>query len=202
MKCSGARYYRKEAQPCCRVARPEFDGFCSATHQEQARKYAGNAYDIHVAKYRDALDDSELIDLFNEEYRPVFTSIIDAGKKHARQQFMSTTGVQYASMLQSAWETVGTVATQSIERMKTAVASARQAKKSVKRIRDNDARLSAIMRKSGSDDAEASASPASPNPAPKQKFRLEVGSAEAVEYARHQPLPDAFQDDDDDLMSE
>lgn len=189
MKCSAVRDTNKNGfQPCGQMAKFEFEGFCCLEHNEQAKKYAGSAYVKHVAHYKSFIGKKDVFRMFNEDFRPVFASVVEAGKKHEREQLLKTIGLEYATMAKSAWQTVDAVKNEVGQLLQVEVKEARDAVKNAKRVREHTA-LTDIMRRTVSSDDDKSLS--SPNPVPKQKAKS--GSPVSP---RHIALPDASSDED------
>lgn len=188
MKCSAVRDTNKNGfQLCGQLAKPELDGFCSYEHHEQAKKYAGTAYDKHVAHYKSFIGKKDLFRVFNEDLRPVFASVLEAGKKHEREQLLKTIGVEYASMAKSAWQTVDAVKNEVGQLLEPTVKEARDAVKSAKRVRELTS-LTDIVRCATEDDDDHRGVSMSASP---KKIRPRPLSPRQV------PLPD-----DDELSSD
>lgn len=189
MKCSAVRDVGKNGiKQCGQASKFEYDGFCSEEHQVQAQKYGGTAYDKHVSHYKSFIGKKDLYRTFNDDLRPVFASVIEAGKKHERQQLLKMIGLEYATMAKSAWQTVGVVKDEVGKLLQTEVEQAREAVKNAKRDREHTALTDIVRRTMSSEDDKPMGSP---NPAPKQKIK----SCRAVS-PRYVPLPDASNDDD------
>lgn len=145
MKCSGLRLYKASARPCGQPVKEEFDhAFCSAQHMEFAKQHTGNAYAPHVANAKHVFSNASLIPAFNTKLRIGFVSVIEAGVKHAEQQFLQSAEPMYAQNVRSAWESVDAVAHTSVEHVQTHIKEARKAKKAVKRRRENDTDFDAL----------------------------------------------------------
>jgi hypothetical protein len=187
MKCSGLREFKKTVKPCGQNARYEFDGFCSIEHQQDAQKYCGSAYSEHVETYKMMLKNKALYSLFNDELRTTFVSVLEAGRKHEREQFLKSVGAKYAGFAKTAWQTVETVVKENNASLQNDIQQARNAKKTAKRVRENEPRLASIMRRSTSQDDDAPPEMSSPNPAPKSKCRFDT--ADILFRAVHTPLP-------------
>lgn len=186
MKCSAVRETNKNGiQPCGQLAKPELDGFCSYEHHEQAKKYAGSAYDKHVAHYKTFVGKKDLFRVFNEDLRPVFASVIEAGKKHEREQLLKTVGLEYATMAKSAWQTVDAVKNEVGQILQPTVKEAREAVKSAKRVRELTT-LTDIVRRETEDEQPTCSMSASPKKSKTKQLS-----------PRHVPLPD-----DDELSSD
>lgn len=189
MKCSALRDTQKRGfTPCSMNGKPEHDGFCSYEHHEQAKKYAGVAYDKHVSNYKSFLGKKDLFRIFNEDLRPVFQSVIEAGKKHEREQILKSVGVEYASMAKSAWQTVDNVKNEVGQLLEPTVREARDAVKNAKRVRQHTS-LNDIVRKATDDEEDEPSYSMSGSP---KKSRPPPLSP------RHVPLPD----DDEGLSSD
>lgn len=204
MKCSGLREFKKTVKPCGQSARYEFDGFCSVEHQQDAQKYGGSAYSEHVETYKVMLKNKALYGLFNEELRLTFVSVLEAGRKHEREQFLKSVGAKYASFAKNAWQTVETVVKENSASLQNDIQEARNAKKTAKRVRETEPMLASIMRRSTSMDDEPLPEMSSPNPAPKAKSRIDTASVSGLRLARavHTPLPVGKHTDDCDTDEE
>lgn len=186
MRCSALRETKQGIKPCGQLGKPEHDGFCSHEHHQQAKKYAGLAYDTHVANYVKFSGQKDLFRIYNDDLRPVFQSVIEAGKKHEREQLLKTIGVEYASMAKSAWQTVDAVKNEVGQLLEPTVREARSAVKNAKRVRQHTS-LNDIVRSATDDEEEEpsyhmSGSPKKSRPPPLSP--------------RHVPLPDASNDND------
>lgn len=187
MKCSALRdTVKRGTTPCGMLGKPEHEGFCSYEHHEQAKKYSGVAYDKHVASYKSFLGKKDLFRVFNEDLRPVFQSVLEAGKKHEREQILKTVGVDYANMAKSAWQTVDAVKTEVGKLLEPTVKEAREAVQSAKRMRQHTSLTDIIRKDTDEDDATYSLS-SSPK---KSKTQMSP---------RHVPLPEG---DGDGLSSD
>lgn len=181
MKCSAVRDTNKNGiQPCGQLAKPELDGFCSYEHHEQAKKYAGIAYDKHVAHYKSFVGKKDLFCVFNDDLRPVFASVIEAGKKHEREQLLKTIGLEYANMAKSAWQTVDAVKNEVGQLLQPTVKEARDAVKNAKRERELGSLCDIVRRATDDDDSYQPSCSMSASPK-KSKTRLSP---------RNVPLPD------------
>lgn len=191
MKCSGLREFKKAVKPCGQPARYEYDGFCSVEHQQDAQKYAGNAYTEHVDTYKVMVKNKALYGLWNEDLRITFSSVLEAGRKHEHEQFLKSVGSKYAGFAKLAWQTVEAVVKENNATLQSDIQEARSAKKNVKRVRETEPGLASIMRRSTSVDDEILPEMSSPNPAPKTKTRIDTASVSGVRLAQavHTPLP-------------
>lgn len=188
MKCSAVRETNKNGIKLCgQLAKPELDGFCSYEHHEQAKKYAGVAYDAHVTHYKSFVGKKDLFRVFNDDLRPVFASVIEAGKKHEREQLLKTVGLEYASMAKSAWQTVDAVKNEVEQLLEPTVKEARDAVKSAKRVREHTALTDIVRRATEDEDYQPTCSMSA---SPKKSKTKQLSP-------RHVPLPD-----DDDLSSD
>ena len=204
IKCSALRDVRKAVKPCGRNGKLEFDGFCCYEHQQDALKYSGTAYPVHVANYRRALENKALVGVFNDDLRFAFVSVQEAGRKHEREQFLHSCGAEYAGFVKVAWESVASVATQGTEQMHDSIQQARMAKAGAKRVR-NQGMLASMMRSASADaehyepfeqfELEMPPMP-SPNPAPTTRQRKDDVPVDVL-LASHVPLPDADAEHDE-----
>lgn len=224
MKCSGLRVFKASARPCGQPVQEEFDSaFCSAEHMEFAKQHTGTAYAPHVANAKRVLSNASLIPAFNTKLRVGFVSVIEAGMKHAEQEFLQTAEPAYANIVRSAWESVDAVTQANVAQVQENIQEARKAKKAVKRRRETDADFQAMYVSSLEFDADEQVVPKATRKKSRSKQRkvgrrsksiaqpsaeeppiapLALPSAEDALLFRavNTALPD--DDDDDELMQD
>lgn len=145
MKCSGIRIYKASARPCGQPAKEEFDfAFCSAQHRDFAKQHTGSAYAPHVENAKRVFSNAGLVPAFNTKLRVGFVSVIEAGVKHAEQEFLQNAEPAYAHIVRSAWESVEAVAQTNVANVQENIQEARKAKKAVKRRHETDADFQAM----------------------------------------------------------
>lgn len=108
-KCACVRAVKKQLQLCGRNARFEYDGFCCQEHMNDAKQYAAPSYDEHVARVHQVMKNKSLVLGFNERVRPMFASIIMAGKQKEEAEFVCAAGAAYGNQAEAAWDTTRAV---------------------------------------------------------------------------------------------
>jgi hypothetical protein len=175
-------------------------------HDNEAKQYAGDsANDEHVANFKRVSLNKSLTHVFNNRIRPVFGSIVMAGRKKEEEEFVQNASSSYMETAKLAWDsTKATVDSDKAKQYSDSIKQIADTRRSIKRKQDEEYSVKALVDSQEEEPVPMYESPYKTRFAQKEVVYVEDDEEveedeedpnKAVEEAAKQPLPD----DGDDM---